>query len=420
MPSNLTLIQLISEQTMQNLVPLLALKPARVIHLATPKTAGRSAHIVEAARQAQVNVCVENIRLSEMPTIPETSRAVLRAIGIERERASIPVVNFTGGTKLMSIGAYEAALREQAVSLYVDTDHQQFLDGHTGPKLNTVLGDDFSFTSFQQTLTVNTIAVANGRERVTDGRDWAPLLPLARHMWERPATELAVHEACYGKGGLMPRGQTPRSPDQWLQLLDRTFTLPVEIARLALEVGLIRPGADGTWQLPDAPRAELQELADSRARNTFVPDYDPRRIAATDLAQFPMTFLTGGWWEVMVAAAFERSGLFRDIRWSAVTGERNGADLEEDLLAVDGVQIACISCKRGGSGGRLLPHLEEFNARARRLGGNFTRRFLALYFPPQGKSGANIRQRATELGIRLLTPADLSKPDAFARSGIRG
>ena len=75
MPTPLTLIQLISEQTMQNLVPLLALKPARVVHLATPKTAARSAQIVEAARQAQVTTDLESIRQSEMPSIPETSRA---------------------------------------------------------------------------------------------------------------------------------------------------------------------------------------------------------------------------------------------------------------------------------------------------------------------------------------------------------
>jgi hypothetical protein len=142
----LGLIQLISEQTMQNLLPLLALKPDKAFHLSTPKTAARSVHIVGAARQAEVASAAENIRLSEMPSIPETSRAVIRAIAEAKGQGFTPVVNFTGGTKLMSIGAYEAALREQVVSLYVDTDHQQFVDGHTGPKLNTVLGDDFSFT----------------------------------------------------------------------------------------------------------------------------------------------------------------------------------------------------------------------------------------------------------------------------------
>src|SRR5438067_857322 len=116
MTQSLALIQLISEQTMQNLVPLLALKPAHVVHLSTPKTAARSAQIVEAARQANVIIELESIRLSEMPSIPETSRAVLRAIVAAREAHQIPVINFTGGTKLMSIGAYEAALHEQVSS----------------------------------------------------------------------------------------------------------------------------------------------------------------------------------------------------------------------------------------------------------------------------------------------------------------
>jgi hypothetical protein len=52
MSAPLALIQLISEQTMQNLVPVFALKSVKVFHLATPKTAARSTSIVEAARQA--------------------------------------------------------------------------------------------------------------------------------------------------------------------------------------------------------------------------------------------------------------------------------------------------------------------------------------------------------------------------------
>ncbi len=41
----IALIQLISEQTMQNLVPVLALKPAKVFHLATPKSPAPSVPI---------------------------------------------------------------------------------------------------------------------------------------------------------------------------------------------------------------------------------------------------------------------------------------------------------------------------------------------------------------------------------------
>lgn len=413
MPTALTLIQLISEQTMQNLLPLLALKPARVVHLATPKTAARSAQIVEAARQAQVVAELESIRLSEMPSIPETSRSVLRTVEAAREAHQTPVVNFTGGTKLMSIGAYEAAMREQVTSLYVDTDHQQFLDGHSGPKLNTVLGDDFSFTPLQKALSVNAIAAANGRQRVTGGRDWQPFLPLARHFLETTADESATWQAVHGPSGICPYGREPRRAADWLALLDRPLPLPPRVGEFALAAGLLR--ADGArLLLPAGPRASLEKLA--RAEHPPHPppaDY----FAAVRPLQFALAFLSGTWWEVAVVDAAQRSGQFRDLRWSVNVGERQGGfDPEEDIVGVDGVQIAFFSCKRGGMKARLVPLLDELDNRACAIGGHFTRRFLAVYLPLSGQNAANLQKRARELdGVQIVTPGDLVNPETFAR-----
>ncbi len=414
----ITLIQLISEQTMQNLLPVLRLKPARLVHLATPETVARSNHIVEAARQAQVRVEAETHLLSRMPGMAETFGAVKTAIQQCQGAGRTPVVNFTGGTKLMSIGAFSAALNpnHRALALYVDTMDEIFVDGRTSEGLSDLFEGDFSFTPLTRSLTVNTIAVANGRERVTAGRDWHPFLPLATHLFRQPGDEQATHEALYGKNGILPRAQTPQRPDQWAELLDREFQLPPAVTKLALAAGLVRASASGACRLPDVSRAELEALAEVRAQKRFLPDYDARRIAATDAVQQSINFLTGGWWEVIVADAVERSGLFRDIRWSANAGQRGGADLEEDILAVDGVQVVCISCKRGGARSRLLSQLEELNARARSLGGHFTRRFFAVNLPLAGSVAKNLTQRARELGIRLLTPSDLAKADAFVRS----
>jgi len=137
MSQSLTLIQLISEQTMQNLLPVLRLKPARLVHLATPETVGRSNHIVEAARQAQVPVEATTHLLSRMPEMPETFGAVRAAIQHCRDQGQTPVVNFTGGTKLMSIGAFSAALNpnHRTLSLYVDTADEVFVDGRTAEGL---------------------------------------------------------------------------------------------------------------------------------------------------------------------------------------------------------------------------------------------------------------------------------------------
>lgn len=419
-PVSITLIQLISEQTMQNLLPVLRLKSARLVHLTTPRTAMRSNHIIAAARQAQVQAEAENHPLSGMPTLAETFGAVKAAIQQCQGAGQTPVVNFTGGTKLMSIGAFSAALNSnhRALSLYVDTENEVFVDGHTSEGLSDLFDGDFSFTPLERALTVNTIAVANGRERVTGGRDWRPFLPLATHLFRNSIDEQATHEALYGRSGLLPRGQTPPDPGQWTELLDREFQLPQAVAKLAVAAGLVRASASGACLLPDCSRAELKALAHIRAQKRFIPDYEARRIAATDRVQRPITFLTGGWWEVIVADAVEGSGLFRDIRWSANAGQRGGADLEEDILAIDGVQVVCISCKRGGARSRLLPQLEELNARARSLGGNFTRRFLAVHQRLSGPVARNLRQRAHELGIRLLAPEDLANPDAFVRTRI--
>ncbi len=405
----IALIQLISEETMQNLVPMLALKPAKVVHLATPKTAGRSSHIVEAARQAQVPVEVENIRLSEMPSIPESSRAVARAI-VDAKGRLTPVVNFTGGTKLMSIGAYEAAMREQAVSLYVDTNRQQFLDGHSGPKLNTVLGDDFSFTPFQRALTVNAIAVANGRQRVTGGRDWKPFLPLALHLLNRRHDEESTWIAIHGPSGVCRNGREPRKAADWLPLLSQPLSLPPRVAELALENGLVRADGAGIF-LPDSATAALETL--TRQERPRPQDY----FAAIRPLQFALAFLSGGWWEVAVVDAAERSGQFRDLRWSVHVGERAGGfDPEEDIVGMDGVEIAYFSCKRGGAKARLVPLLDELDNRAKALGGRFTRRFLAISQPPGGHLMGSIERRASELNhIRILTPCDLLDPNRFAR-----
>jgi hypothetical protein len=412
----LTLIQLVSEQTMPNLLPLLRLRPARVLHLATPRTAPRSAWIVEAARQAGLQPEVELITLSAMPSMPETFNAVREAIRGARQTGLTPLVNFTGGTKLMSIGAYAAALHSAhpAPSLYVDTDDEAFVDGGTDGGIASLFENDFSFTPLRQDLTVHIIAVANGRQQVTAGRDWRPWLPLAQYLSNNPGEERAAQDAIFGKSGLLPGAQWPKTPDQWLALLDREFPLPAGLARLAWESGLVIPSPSGACRLPDATRAELQALVEARARGDFLADYDRRRIAATEAVQFPINLLTGGWWEVIVADATDRSGRFRDIRWSASVIERGGGGLEEDVLAVDGVQVVCISCKRGGDKARLLPHLEELNARARSIGGNFTHRFLAVYLAPKSPFEKQLRSRAQSLGIGLLTPREVLQPTGFA------
>lgn len=405
-----TLIQLISEQTIQNLLPILRLKPQKLVHLVTPKTASRSAVLKAAAKAAGIDPELESIQLSAMPDIPECFNAVTEALSKTREGMQ-PVVNFTGGTKLMSIGAFAAAQTKKVPSLYVDTQDACFVDGATSPEMNALLASDWSFTPIRNQLRVDVLGIANGVSRITGGKPWQPMLPLAEHLFNHIADEEATHAAIYGSTGLFPKGMEPRTPKDWLPVLDKPIRLPRPVGLLAIEAALVRSGpSDSEVLLPDATRAELEHLV-----NHQVPDFAARYFKAVAPMQHASAFLTGAWWEVIVSDAAQKSGLFRDLRWSAQVGDRNGPDTEEDILGVDGVELLYINCKRGGAKARLLPLLEEVRARAATMGGSFNRRFLAVLQPPQGKVAANLQQQAAKLGIRLITGENVYQPGIFVR-----
>jgi hypothetical protein len=391
MNNRICLIQLVSEQTMQNVLPIRALRPEQVVHLVTPRVARRSAWIMEAARQSGVSAPSSTVQLSPMPTITETAQEVLRLVSEAKAAGITPIVNFTGGTKLMSVGAFAAASKGQATALYVDTEHNVFVDAHTGPALAPLMENNLSFTPYQAALTVNSIAVANGCERVTSGRDFMPYVALASHLLASPSEEQACWEAFNGKGGLMPKGHEPRDSNTWLALCARPLALPPAVAALTVSAGLLVERPDGIF------------LA-----NAATGHPDRQRL------QFVHAFLTGGWWEVAVADSVKKEGRFRDIRWSADAGQRRvGGSMEEDILAVDGVQIAYFSCKRGGDGAKLSRQLEEMVASARRIGGQFVRKYFCVCIPPRGLLGASLAARAGELGVTLVTGNDVLEGRAF-------
>jgi hypothetical protein len=378
---------------MQNLLPVLALRPARLIHLVTPKVRGRSGPIAVAARDAQIEVDPEPVHLPEMPTIRETFAATARAIREVKQSDGLPIVNFTGGTKLMSIGAFRAALHEKAPSLYVDTEHGRFLDGNTGDGILQMLGDNLTFHTLQSALRVHTVALANGCHSVSRGKDWSKYLPLADHLLTHSEEEERCHEVFYGADGLCPKGRGPRKKKDWLVLAEQALDLSEETGRLGVAAGLLQPNDRGGFTL-ERTATEVQRL------------------------QFAVTFFTGGWWEVAVVRAANQAGVFSDLRWSASFGAQSAnGRLEEDIVGLDGVQIVYISCKRSAQGQRPLAHLEEIESRARRIGGKFARKFLAVRLPITDRNLRDaLGRRAGELQIRVIGPGELAQPGCFSRA----
>lgn len=387
-----TLVQLVSDQTMQNLLPAMALRPERIVHLCTPRMQSVSEALVRAYKAAGVETEVHSVPLGEMPGLQDTA-AALR--GVFQDFKS-PIVNFTGGTKLMSIGAYATASVAKVPSLYVDTTSGCFVDGETAPGLSELLPDgSLRLDSVMRRLSVSTIAIANGVERVTGGVPWSDLVPVARLL----VADSRLEETCF------------RTALKWTETLPRDFNERRKWFKIVYSAPLSG--------LPDPVRnaAVSGGLFEKRNGLVFPRDKYANRLfglpanarpweimPALDEAAFPLMFLQGPWWEVAVADYFARLGNCRDVRWSVHAGSRGSGstDMEEDVLAVSGANLLYVSCKRGGQREKLSRFLEETESSARRLGGSFARKTFAVFLPQNGAPGARLRNRCKELHIDFL------------------
>ena len=323
------------------------------------------------------------------------------------------MVNFTGGTKLMSIGAFQQAAKDGVPSLYVDTQSNCFVDGETGADIRPFFGGEVSFSKIIADLTLDVMVVASGHQSVSKGRDWRGHLAAARAVRDNPEDTKQLQGVLeQGEKGFFPGGRIPRDPAGWLKVLDVSFPVPLSLFPHLLAAGLLDPASTPEAALLSSrTRPELLFLAQAKAEGNYIENYNGRCFAAMQPLQHFPTFLGGGWWEVIVTEALERAGRFHDLRWSADVIQQGGSDLEEDILALDGCDAVCVSCKIRGV--RLVPYLDELNGRSKAIGGTFTRAFLALQQPPTGKAWKDLQARARQLRIRLLTPENIDSPESF-------
>jgi hypothetical protein len=218
----IALIHITSGETIQNLLPILAMRPQQVVNLTTPKFASRGKRLLDAARTVGESGEWRNIEIGDKSTITDSQRVVAEGIRSARCDGFLPVVNFSGGTKLMSIGAWQAARDENVSSVYTDTDSELFLDGGTGPDVQSVLNGDATFRTVKSRLNVKTLLAAHGVSIRSEGISPEPYQRFAEYLHEdtmnpaRPGEEEAVRDAMHGRGGLCPNGGEPKNARDWL------------------------------------------------------------------------------------------------------------------------------------------------------------------------------------------------------------
>lgn len=391
----LSIIQVISDESVPNILPVIALEPERVQWLISQSFAesGKKENLEASLKQLGLDPDFSEEHLDDMPTIRDTGKACNQLIITNQADGYDTVINFTGGTKLMGVGLYASALQSKTPSLYVDTAHHKFVDGETGewPAMSPNPATE-DFDRHGKRLNVNALAVSHGVERVTGGQNWKRLLPLAKAIFEQAEVRRMCWENFYGQNGIQAGGRRLRK-DQMLEILESEVPVPHELKNLAVTCGVVEEN-EGSLRFPDH---EETRDAVQRAPNAF-----KARIAFAP-AQATITFFTGGWWEIIIADAMKRSGQFRDIRWSCEVGQRaTGASLEEDILAIRDVQLAYVSCKLGFGRERILASLEEIATRAQKIGGKFTASYYCVFNPPP----RNVYERAKQLKITVLTGSD--------------
>lgn len=366
------MVALASGQRMQNVIPVfqrgLEFEKVYLIRSADADQPGSAfARAVSDVKETLESLASVKVEMSD-PAVGayavEDTRRVTAGI-IQKETPAEVVVNFTGGTKCMSIGAFLAAREGGATSLYVDTADEKLV---WFPPNGEVREEPFDLRG---RLTVPVQLSSNGR-RIDEQRTRRQALPA-------PAYQLARELL-----GLWPQcvptlDEFGRAISQGQKRLSNTG-LDVQVTELLRKYRFIGAVADGSWEITPQGRAVL----------------------------------TGKWLEALVYVLLEGSGYFDDVMVNVCL---SGFENELDVVVARNGQLAVIECKSGDLGG--MTTLNKLQAIRTTLG-IFARGFFVTSRTVDQVDNS-FRVRASGYGIRsIITAEQLLQVADKIREGMRG
>ena len=409
-PSCPILLQLVSEELLPNLVVVMALRPGRIIQVRNGD--GAKNPEMEAAaskfRQALQILALEPAFKGFQPKISEITLPHL-APDISSVRDSVAhtiattqgvTVNFSGGTKLMSIGAYQAAAALGRPSLFCDVEAQRISDGRTGGQ-----GRWPEYGTATTHLSARLLMAASGRnpdewrsEPATDplrafglkafelrNQHWNPLEALSK--------TLRLH--FYSNGDKLPN-----NPDELRDLTVKPLPPQATAAEPARQY--LAAAATAGLLKGDAQSYKLNTQATKRS------------IERT------LSLLDSAWLELAVMDCLVRNSRFKDPAWSVEPAKNENSDYSDTHLTcldLAAGTLRVISCKVSA----VRPPQELLDAvkeRAHRIGGNGAKATLVLFKPAHTQEAA-IRSYARRIGVEVALEADeivkMFSPHSVAR-----
>lgn len=391
------LIQLIGKQTIPNLVCIKALRPDVVLNVYTERTRDALAAIEnfvgERLPETHPRSAQTDVPFPSADALKKLLSESIDALRSEFLGAEI-VVNYTGGTKPMAIGAYLAAAEKNALPLYVE-DAQTILEG-------LALSPCVRWTP--EPFSLEEIFAASGLRIDTAKTPDASRLRLAEELARLRAEE----NAAFREKRQLTRFSLYPAQDESALGIRKNFYHALPNAERIFDEVVLAPDNRERFAAVCGLCVEAGILA-RRENGSFIFSETVRASAETLTAE--NAFLDGGWWELLVAEAVRRVAGDDNVRWSVFA-----EGMEDDVVAVIENRLFIVSCKAGTSQKSFYSELHRIASRARRLGGIDAHPVFACF----GHLKWKIRSLAAAMGIPVLGAADVRAPAEVLRRKLLG
>lgn len=380
----MTLIHLVSEQTMQNVLPAMALLPKRLVFIASQVSKNSIPNEKNALKLAGISAeFIEEILPSDFPSWQETHNAIIKNLPAD----SPCVINLTGGTKLMSIGAWSAATEHKVPAFYCHTRTKSWLSAGTA-----TLPDMSDMASLVNRLSLKILMAAHGK----DESAWKSK-PVTEKLQKFGRSAGILHTQYHQQLGAwlaelrkQVRGEDGKIPDKGqlktmlLKPLPHAQSEPVEqLLDAACAANLIRSDLSGSFFLNATKRSEVESIAN---------------------------LIEGTWLELVLYNHLLTDPKYADLHWSVEPAIHQREDYgETDIVAVDSdkFSLAIFSCKSSLAHVNPLEHLASLRDRADRLGGKFATACLFLFQTKNADQANTIRQYGRQLNVKILLAGEL-------------
>lgn len=330
-----TMIALVSDQRMQNVIPILqenAQYRELILVLSKERRTGKplerymnSANDLKAVLDEFVRVT-----LSDVYVDPYNIEAVKQTIGALIRNSGEPeniVINISGGTKPMAIGAFQAAQSAGVKSVYTNTEDGELIwlspDG-------SVQSEPIRVTNLDVSLYIRAYGEKINRSRTVADLD-------------------------------------PREI-RWAKMIAENYEVIYEIVNSL--ASKIKKGNDLPLHHKVTP-TRRQQLVIQRLAKEGLWSWNASTNEIIVMDRSSANFLNGLWVEVYVATQLQESGYFDDVRLN-ITLE--GVEGELDVVAVSNGKLVMIECKSNVKRSEQLNKLDAFR---RRLGGPYAHAYYA-------------------------------------------